>query len=123
MKRLLLLSVLALVTACGSPEVGDSCSPENSGTCSDSTTALFCESGTLKAYDCRGPGGCVSNNDRVTCDVTRARAGDLCPKSVEGQGQCNSANANQALLCTGGRWTAQACNACAVQGGQVVCLQ
>jgi hypothetical protein len=121
--RSVFLSVLActLLTACTSYEAGDSCEGETSALCDSKTQALFCDNGSLRAVECRGPAGCVEGDDSVVCDFTNARAGDACPNDVANQAQCNAGNANEALRCTSNVWTVVACKACAVQGGQVVC--
>jgi hypothetical protein len=121
LKRFAVLALAVLATACGKMEAGDDCNQEGAGTCSTNNTALFCESGTLVAVPCRGATGCTESSSRLVCDVTRAQAGDRCLSDVEGQGQCDVSNNNRALLCKSGVWTAQACNACAVQAGNVVC--
>ena len=120
LKRIVFVTLFVL-SACSSPQVNDPCEPENSLVCDSSTVALFCEGGRLRAVECRGPGGCLEGSDRVSCDLTRARAGDACPKGAENTAQCDVGDANRALKCVAGTWTAQACTACAVQGGNVVC--
>lgn len=121
LKRLSVLVLFAL-TACGPSKEGDSCGTENSGTCEDSTTVLLCEAGSLQAYKCRGTSGCVSGSSgSVVCDFSGSVAGEACPNLNESKALCDSHNANSALLCTNGVWTAQTCNACAVQNGNVVC--
>lgn len=122
LKRLVVLALFTLA-ACGSPEAGDACSPENALTCSSGTEVLACEGGKLRAASCRGPAGCVEGSNQVVCDATRAQAGDSCLKAHESQAQCMNGDANRALVCRTGTWTAQACNSCAVQGGNVVCAQ
>ena len=121
-KRLAVLALFTL-TACGSLKEGDTCGTENAGACEDSTTSLLCEGGTLHAYKCRGSGGCVSNSSSAVCDFSGSVAGEACPKINESKALCDSHGANSALLCTNGVWTAQACNGCAVQNGNVVCTK
>ncbi|WP_309887523.1 hypothetical protein [Archangium sp.] len=120
LKRFAVLALFALA-ACGSPEVGDDCSQEGALTCNSSTEVLSCEGGKVRAASCRGPAGCVENATQTVCDVSRAQAGDGCLKSQESTAQCMNGDANRGLVCTSGTWTARTCNACAVQGGQVVC--
>lgn len=119
-KHLVIVALLAL-TACGTPAVDDLCSPENSLRCGDTTEALVCERGRLRAVPCRGPDGCVESGESAVCDVTRARADDACPRAYELRGQCDASNTNRALICRSGKWTAEACTACAIQNGNVVC--
>ncbi|WP_043414907.1 hypothetical protein, partial [Archangium violaceum] len=114
MKQLLVVALAALsLVACSSPEAGDACSPDGSGVCASNTEALFCESSVLRAIPCSGTTGCIANNDRVACDFSRATAGQACPRSVEGQGQCAVGQPDNLLKCTSGTWTAQACKGCA----------
>ena len=124
LKRLAIVALFALA-ACGgtdTPAVGDACSPENALRCASSTEALACEGGKLRAVTCRGPSGCVEGTATVVCDANRALVGDPCRKAQEGTGQCHAANANEALACRSGVWTAQACRSCAVQGDAITCL-
>jgi hypothetical protein len=117
-----LLALALSLSACSSdPQAGDDCDKEDTLTCSSTTEALFCESGAFRAIPCRGTAGCTESSTQGTCDVSRARAGDACPKSIAGKAQCDVSNANQGLLCTNGVWTAEACKGCAVQAGNVVC--
>ena len=115
MKRLALAVLLSLAAACGAPEAGDTCSPENAATCGDNTTALICEGGILKAFNCRGPGGCVSNSSAASCDFSASRAGEACPKINETKALCDASNGDNALRCTNGMWTSVACKSCAVR--------
>jgi hypothetical protein len=121
LKRLSLAVLFSLAAACGSPEAGDACSPENAATCGDNTTALICEGSVLKAFNCRGPSGCISNSTAASCDFSASRAGEACPKINDTKALCDVSNANSALVCTNGMWTARTCNSCAVQAGSVVC--
>jgi hypothetical protein len=117
-----LLMSLAL-SACGSASAGDSCSPENSATCSSNTEALWCEQGKFRAVPCSGANGCSETNGQLACDFSRAKAGDACPANTEGKAQCATGFADQALKCTSGTWTALTCKSCSVQNGQVTCVQ
>jgi len=120
----LVVVALALLAGCGTtPEAGETCSTENEAACDGAQAAFFCNSGTWRAVSCRGPGGCNEGTSQVVCDLSRAQPGDGCPKSAEGQAQCNAANVDSGLKCTMGVWQAQTCKACAVQAGQVVCQQ
>ena len=121
LKRLVLATLFSLAAACGSPEAGDSCNPENAATCGDNTTALICEGGTLKAFNCRGSGGCVSNSSAASCDFSGSRVGEACPKQNESKALCDISNPNVALKCTNSLWAAVTCKSCAVQAGSVVC--
>ena len=124
LKQLAIAALLAL-TACGSPQAGDRCSPENSFRCSSSTEAeaLVCERGTLRAVTCRGQDACTEGEEGAVCDVRRARADDACPRSYELRAQCDVSNVNRALICRSGTWTAEACTACTIQGGNVACTR
>lgn len=124
MNRVLFLAVTAfcVLAGCGSGnKAGDSCSTENSGSCSSSTEALFCNDGKFRAVPCSGTAGCTEGDKQFVCDFSRAKPGEACPKSVEDAAQCDVNNANQALKCTSGTWQAQACKSCAVQSSTIVC--
>lgn len=119
--RLAALAAFLTLSACASPEEGDDCSPNGSGTCTSGTQALFCESGTFRAIPCSGPTGCIEDDDRVACDFSRATAGEACPRANEAQAQCATGQPDNALICTDGTWVTRDCKGCAIQGGNVVC--
>jgi hypothetical protein len=122
MSRLILVClVLAPLAGCLQPAVGDTCSPEGSAACASLSEALYCESGAFEAVPCRGAAGCINDSGRIICDLSRAHAGDACPRSSENLAQCDVGNANQGLLCKDRVWRAEPCQACAIQGGQVIC--
>ncbi len=126
MKALLPVATLLMslaLTACGKVGAGDDCSPDNSATCSSTAEALWCENGKLRAIPCSGPSGCTETTGRLTCDFSRAQAGDACPASSENKSQCAVGNPDEALRCTAGTWTAYACTGCAVQNEQLTCIQ
>lgn len=109
-------------TACGNkPAAGDDCKAD-AAVCSSKTVALFCEGGSYREVLCKGAAGCNVSDEGVTCHV-KAAAGDACMASQDEVGQCDSENANKALVCTAGKWTAQDCSSCAVEVGFVVCDQ
>ncbi|MFL5343526.1 MAG: hypothetical protein ACJ8AT_01975 [Hyalangium sp.] len=124
MNRVLFMAVTAffVLAGCGSTDqAGDSCSTENSGSCTSSTEALFCNDGKFRAVPCSGPSGCTQGDKQFVCDFSRAKPGEACPKSVEGSAQCDVNNADQDLKCVSGTWQAQTCKACTVQSGNIVC--
>ena len=116
------LLVSLSLTACGKVEAGDDCAPDNSATCSSTSEALWCENGKLRAIPCSGPSGCTETNGGLTCDFSRAQAGDACPATSENKGQCAVGNPDEALRCTSGTWTAVTCQGCSVQNGQITCI-
>ncbi|SEU36980.1 hypothetical protein [Stigmatella erecta] len=121
--KTLALAVLTLcLAACGDtePEAGDDCEG-NTGACTSSSTALLCEGGTLRLFNCRGAAGCIGDDEKLACDLTNARPGDRCRSVQENLGQCDASNANQLLRCSEGSWRAAACKGCAVQSGSIVC--
>jgi hypothetical protein len=126
MKQLLSLAALGLslcLSACGNVEAGESCSPDNTATCSSSTEALWCEGGKLRTIPCSGPAGCGRSSGNITCDFSRAQAGDACPGVAEAKVQCAVASPDEALRCSGGTWTTLTCKGCTVQDGTIVCAQ
>jgi hypothetical protein len=121
-RRSLAVLCFLVVAACGTdPAPGEACT--GGIACMSATTALFCEGGTFKAIECRGPAGCIAGDTTAACDVTRSRAGEACPKQSEGAGMCDAGNANQLIKCEAGTWKSSACNGCFTQGTQVMCYQ
>lgn len=111
-----------LLTACGKPEVGESCSPEGGAACDDANTALECREGVFRIVACRGPGGCSVTKDATVCDFSQAQAGDACFESSEGRSLCDPRDTNEALRCEGGFFVAYPCpNGCSVTQGNVFC--
>ncbi len=119
--RMMMVALAAALWACGGllPEAGDSCT--DSAGCQDDQTGLFCEGGVLRAIPCKGAFGCTVEDRLMTCDV-KPEANDACSAQHEGQGGCDSANADQAFVCRSGAWTAEPCAGCAIDGTRVVCL-
>lgn len=120
-KFLLVPLALALsLIGCAKAEAGDPCDA-GQGQCESSSSALLCDNGKLRLFQCRGSAACVDTTTKDVCDFGSFLAGDACPAEVEGKAQCDTANANQALKCTSGTMQAQACKACALQSGNIVC--
>jgi hypothetical protein len=117
LKALFRCVVLSLALAgCNSAQEGDTCKVGEGG-CDSDTTMLICDRGdTLRRFHCRGTGGCTVTKGVSICDSGTFQAGDACPLSFEGQGQCDPANANQVLTCNNGTMQAQTCNGCTQSG-------
>ena len=118
-----MLAVLAALSlaACSSVEEGASC--DSGGACESDTSALICDRGTFRLFQCRGTGGCLTDTskDTVLCQFDAFRAGENCPESIEGKFQCDPANANQALKCNAGIMQAQTCKGCALESNTITC--
>lgn len=121
----LMLLVMLLVMACGTPRAGDKC--ETSGfLCADTTTALECRGAAWVSLPCKGANGCKRAGDLVRCDMSGDVEGDACASSAIGKGLC-AAGGTATLECrddgTGNAHLVKTntCRSCAVQGDNVVC--
>jgi hypothetical protein len=117
-------SVLAvgLAAACGA-NAGGSCSDEDAAVCDGDDKMLVCEDGKYREVPCRGPGGCKSNSDTVSCDYSAAQSGDACPGRGEGQSTCTTVDTNSRLKCTNGRWVSETCiTGCRTVNDSTVCI-
>jgi hypothetical protein len=109
--------------------VGAHCPPASEGKlrCDpDAGQVLQCSTGIYAAYaTCRGPQGCLTGTDTISCDTSLDVAGDRCLPQTEGRAQC-SPDAGQVLACLDGGFAAvDTCASpsfCLVSGGQVGCL-
>ncbi|MEP7050329.1 MAG: hypothetical protein ABJB12_08260 [Pseudomonadota bacterium] len=83
---------------------GDVCRDQDSKACADDRSqVLVCKQHTMQRYYlCRGPGGCVSNGGKLSCDTSVAKEGDACDKKLEGQAFACSTDVNAILVCKGG---------------------
>jgi hypothetical protein len=97
---------LRISTAC-TLKAGDPC-PEGKATCSDTTTALFCQDGRFAAVQCGGEEGCTQEAGLVSCDYSGNQAGDACIAALEGQGDCGE-DGLSIVTCTSGRFTVYPC--------------
>lgn len=118
--RALLIVCSLLWTACAGTQEGDACTSERFA-CEDVDAALECRDGRWVRIPCRGPAGCESAGDAVTCDLSANEEGDRCPLNAYGQGRC--ADGGQALLeCRQGQMVkTRDCAACEVAEDLVVC--
>ncbi len=122
MRRINVLTLIAVACVACAPMAGDPCSSSGSGTCTSGAEALFCEGGTFHAAACKGPGGCIANGSRFSCDISGDVAGDSCTPSMEGTAHCAAADSRTAFLCQGGAFVAQACaSSCSTSAGSVYC--
>ncbi|MCC6335820.1 MAG: hypothetical protein IT380_17725 [Myxococcales bacterium] len=81
MRTALLLTTLALTSACG-PGAGARCSTPSAIECAGSTTVLTCEGGQWVGHPCPGCSG-------QTCDWKGAQVGAPCPRFAATYGTCN----------------------------------
>jgi hypothetical protein len=75
---------------CDNPvaKIGDGCNQENDAACTeDRANALVCKAGKFALREpCRGPRGCTSLGETVSCDHVFAEPGDPC--TLEGESAC-----------------------------------
>lgn len=78
---------------------GDRCSRDEQGAaaCQDGSHLLTCRDGAIQALSCRGPGGCLIDGPRVSCDTSLGAPGDACD---EGKKAC-SVDGDAVLECRG----------------------
>jgi hypothetical protein len=122
MRVVLFLTPALLLAACGTPQIGSSCS-ETGFLCDNSTNAMECITGKWTELPCRGVGGCAVASGQVTCDMSGDVAGDACASTAEGLGLCTAAG-TATLECRNGTLVqTNVCTSCAVTNGQVTCQQ
>ncbi len=73
----LLLAMLSLA-ACTKPVAGESCKKENQQVCADERDSLVCVDSKWAKLTCRGPSGCKSAGNDVSCDNDTYADGEPC---------------------------------------------
>lgn len=117
---LVVTAVFSLLSACGNPKAGDSCT-EAGFLCESASSALECKVGKWTSLPCRGPDGCARTGDTVSCDMRGNREGDLCASSAEGKGLCTEDNLGTLECRQGVLLKTNTCRTCAVANGLVTC--
>jgi len=79
MRRLALLLLLA--AACSKPAAGGACKKDGQQACADERDSLLCIDGKWETLTCRGPGGCKSAGNDVSCDNDTFAPGEPCDVS------------------------------------------
>jgi hypothetical protein len=99
-----LLSVLLACSPTPNPSLGEKCTAENVGRCdADAPRLLQCTNGAFRIYaDCKGPNGCMVNNDTAECDTSGNSVGDRCAPTSEGKVRCDPDGGLNILRCLDG---------------------
>jgi hypothetical protein len=104
---------------------GDKCINNGQFKCSDSSSALLCQSGTIVSLPCRGPHGCSGMGAGSQCDDDLGTAGENCLMGSGGENYSCGTDAKSELVCTAGKWvtnsTCKGPGACKVTGNMVHC--
>lgn len=106
--------------------LGDGCKDENKKACaSDGKSVLVCQNGVMNAlYACRGERGCSAAGGKLDCDMSVAREGDPCDKTMEGSISC-SEDRSSTMICKGEKFALDAkCKPktrCTVDGTKTEC--
>jgi hypothetical protein len=90
---------------------GEACTTEGSASCSlDQKEQLNCKNGTwISTAPCRGPRGCYLAEEKIWCDQSLAKKGEVCLH--DGAGTCTM-DSRAELICKNGRWTMYYAGAC-----------
>jgi hypothetical protein len=104
---------------------GDKCVSNGKFQCTDPTTALLCQNGTIVSMPCRGQNGCQGIGTGSQCDDDLGQAGEPCMVGADGENYACAVDKKSQLTCTAGKWTVlSTCkgpNACKVVGTMVNC--
>jgi hypothetical protein len=104
---------------------GDKCVSNGKFQCTDPSTALLCQTGTLVSMPCRGPKGCAGAGAASSCDDDLGQVGDACMTDSTGANYACATDLKSQLVCTAGKWTTNSTckgpNACKVTGNMVHC--
>lgn len=127
------LSALVLVLACSSdpesttPKAGESCSGAGTGACNDPKSALFCKDGVWTLAPCNGAEGCNDSGDKIVCDFTMGKEGDVCIIAEGAAANACSLDGTKTLKCQDNKWVPEVdCsgpNKCRVEGKAAKCDQ
>jgi hypothetical protein len=105
---------------------GDGCNKESAKACStDGKQILSCKSGKMSSLlACRGDAACVAEGSKLNCDMSVARVGDVCDKTMDGKNACDEKRLS-ILVCRNGQFAfdekCRANTACAAEGGSISC--
>ena len=104
----LALMTLGLLGATGcKPKEGDPCE-KGKAVCLDGKTELSCQDGKLLAAPCKGPKGCATAGNSLTCDISANGAGDICSADDDGAAACSTDNKSM-VVCEKGKYAVHPC--------------
>lgn len=100
------LSALAIIPGCAA-KAGDSCT-KGTASCADASNELTCQGDKLILAPCKGAKGCSIAGDKLTCDISANKAGDVCSKDDEGNSNCTP-DGKSLISCEKGAYVLSAC--------------
>jgi hypothetical protein len=104
---------------------GDKCVSNGKFQCTDPSTALLCQTGTLVSMPCRGPHGCSGMGPGSNCDDDLGQVGEPCMSGATGENYSCQTDLKAQLVCTSGKWainsTCKGPGGCKVIGEMVNC--
>lgn len=104
---------------------GDKCVNNGQFQCTNASTALLCQSGTIVSMPCRGPNGCQGVGPGSQCDDDLGQAGEPCLSGSGGDNYACAVDHKSELVCTNGKWTVESTckgpGSCKVEGLMVHC--
>jgi hypothetical protein len=116
------LAALAFMPGCGPAKAGDACT-KGSGACVDGKNMLSCQGDKFVQVSCSGAKGCAVAGEKVTCDFSANKAGDVCSTEDEGGAMCG-ADQKSVITCTKGKFAISACGGpegCKEKDGKSTC--
>ncbi len=96
-------------------KAGDACT-KGTASCADGSNELTCQDGKFIQAPCKGAKGCKVEGEKMTCDISANKAGDVCSKDDEGNSAC-TADGKSLIQCLKGAYVVSAC------GGPAACKQ
>ncbi len=104
---------------------GDKCVSNGKFQCTNPSTALLCQSGTLVNMPCRGPNGCQGVGPGSQCDDDLGQVGEPCLSDPSGENYACGTDMKSELVCQSGKWalasTCKGPGGCRVAGLVVHC--
>jgi len=104
---------------------GDKCVSNGQFKCTDPSTSMLCQNGTIVAMPCRGPHGCQGVGTASQCDDDLGQAGEACLSGSGGENYACGTDLKSELVCTSGKWTINSTckgpGGCKVTGTMVHC--
>lgn len=112
---------LAFVPGCQA-KAGDSCT-KGTASCVDATNQLSCQGDKFVQVPCRGAKGCAVAGEKIMCDISANKAGDVCSTDDEGSSAC-SADGKSMVACEKGKYAISTCggpDGCKEKDGKSQC--
>ena len=97
-----LAPALLILAACGKPTAGEACKTEGQQVCADEREALVCVDAKWEKLTCRGPGGCKSAGNDLSCANETYAAGEPCDPS-QNDYECGPDRVS-VMKCKGKHW-------------------